>query len=178
MDVQFAIKPEDVPDEFKYLSDAYLDAAENLNAQIASGHLSSSYQRGQVILFLAFHAVELCLKACIMTVNPTANPAHHTLHKLADQINSLVPDLNYCVPFSIEPVSLASSELREKMSANAKLAHQKHRYPANNAGDPWQGVSAFSAQLFQQELQDIRSELVRIRHHAEEYRNGKLIDAP
>ena len=172
MVVQFAIKPEDVPDELYRLSDAYLDAAENLNAQMVRGHWASSYQRGQVILFLAFHAVELCLKACIKTAQPSANPRHHTLHKLAEQLNSLVPDLNYCVPFSVEPESPVTPELRAKMEANARLAHQQLRYPADNAGDPWQGVSGFSAQLFQRTLQDIRSELIRIRNHAAKYHDG------
>lgn len=94
MDVQLAIRPEDLPDELYRLYDAYLDAAENLNAQIVHGDWESSYQRGQVVLFLAFHAVELCLKACIKTAQPSMDPGHHTLPKLAEQLNSLVPDLD------------------------------------------------------------------------------------
>src|SRR5437879_5767572 len=137
MDVQPAIRPEDVPDELYRLSDAYLDAAENLNAQIVHGDWESSYQRGQVVLFLAFHAVELCLKACTKTVQPSTNPGHHTLPKLAEQLNSLVPDPNYRVPFSAEAVSPPTPELRVVIEANDRLAHQQLRYPADNDGNPW-----------------------------------------
>lgn len=172
MDVQLAIEPEDVPDQLYRLSDAYLDAAENLNGQIVHSHWDSSYQRGQVILFLAFHAVELCLKACIKVAQPSANPDHHTLPKLAEQLNRLVPDLNYRVPFGVEPVSPPSPELRAVMETNARMAHQRLRYPADNAGNPWPGVFGFSALSFARTLEDIRGDLLRIRDHVAKDHDG------
>jgi len=172
VDVQIAIEPEDVPAELYRLSDAYLDAAENLNAQILRDDWESSYQRGQVVLFLAFHAVELCLKACIKTAEPSENPSYHTLPKLAEQLNTLVPDLNYRVPFRAEPVSPPTPELRAKMEADARVAHQQLRYPADKTGNPWQGVFGFSARLFQGTLEDIRSELLRIRDHVAKHHDG------
>jgi hypothetical protein len=119
-----------------------------------------------VVLFLAFHAVELYLKACIKTAQPSANPGHHTLPKLAEQLNALVPNLNYRVPFgSAEYVSPPTPELRDKIEASNKIAHQQLRYPADNNGNPWQGAFGFSAQLFQRTLEDIRTDLLRIRDH-------------
>ena len=65
MDILEPLTVEQVPDELFRLAEAYLDAAENLNRQMKEGAWRSSYQRGQVVLYLTLHAVELTLKGCI-----------------------------------------------------------------------------------------------------------------
>ena len=175
MDIQQEIQPEDVPDEIFRLSDAYLDAAERLNDQIVRGDWESSTQRGQVILFLAFHAVELSLKGCIKTVQPSEISMHHTLPKLVERLNSLVPGLNYQAPFSYaEPTSQPTAKMRAMMEESDRMAHQRFRYPTNNNGNPWEDVFGFSADLFQNTLKGIRGELRRIRDLVTKYSNSAL----
>ena len=172
-DLRIGIKEEDIPRELYRLSDAYLDAAENLNAQIVNGGWESSYQRGQVVLFLTFHAIELCLKGCIKTLLPSATPwGQHKLPKLAQELNALLPDLDYRVPFGAVPTPPPEPGLRARMEAHDRELHQQLRYPADNDGKPWEGVFVFSATLFAGSLREIRDELVRIRAHVGRRSNG------
>jgi len=164
VDIQMPLKIDEVPEELFRRSEADLDAAENLNTQSVLGEWEASFQRGQVVLFLAFHAVELCLKGCLKTLEPNSNPGHHTLPKLAQRLNSLVPGLNYQVPFVAEPVE-PSHDVRGLMEAHDRIAHQQFRYPTDNDGKPWQGTSAYSPKLFEGTLGHIRERLNRARRH-------------
>ena len=153
-----------MPDELYRLSDAYLDAAANLNSQIVHGSWESSIHRGQVVLFLAFHAVELCLKGCIKTLQPSANPGHHTLPKLAQQLNVLVPGLDYRVPFASQALP-PDPKVRAMAEEHDRVANQQLRYPVDNEGSPWGGTFGYSAKLLEGTLEDIRCNLLRIREH-------------
>ncbi len=166
LEIQKGIEADDLPDELFLLSNAYLDAAVNLNTQLVLGDWKSTYQRGQVIMFLARHAVELCMKACIKIANPIEQVKTHNLQDLEKKLNDSFPEIDYQIPFKAEPV-LPSSELLEKMDKNAKVAYEQLRYPMDNNGVPWQGIFVFSAPLFKDSLKEIQDELSRIRNYVE-----------
>lgn len=73
------VEPTGVPEEFARSAVAYLDSAEKLNSLMADGQWSSNFHRGQAVLWLIFHAVELFLKACILRLDPAAKVSGHSL---------------------------------------------------------------------------------------------------
>ena len=162
MDVLEKVEIADVPKALFKLSDAYLDAAENLNNQLSEDVWPSSYQRGQVVLFLAFHAVELGLKGSIKKLQPSFNAGHSTLAKLASHLRALAPEVEFEPPFGIEALPPDAEGLIEADRLD-RFAHQHLRYPMDTKGVPWEGLFGFSADMFQASLAKMRSELHRVR---------------
>lgn len=156
MDVLEKVETADVPEALFKLSDAYLDAAGNLNSQLSEGIWSSSYQRGQVVLFLAFHAVELGLKGCIKRLQPSFN-AGHSLEELTGHLRTLAPEVEFEAPFGTEPPP------PESKAAQIARFHQQLRYPMDTKGVPWEGLFGFSAELFGESLAKMRRDLHRVR---------------
>jgi hypothetical protein len=152
----------DIPDELFRLSDAYLAAADNLNHQLKSGSWSSSYQRGQVVLFLALHSMELHLKGCIKTLEPSYK-AGHSIARLVEDLRKLRPSIEFEPPFGTEPVPIQidgeSSDVQWDRAAN-----QVFRYPTDREGVPWKGLFAFSADIFQGSLDQLRCDFEAMRY--------------
>lgn len=93
MHVRNEIHTDGIPIEFMKQALSHLEAAEKLNTLMCDGVWPSNFYRGQATLWLAFHAVELFLKGCILKLDPSANVGGHSLANLATKLNSLAPDV-------------------------------------------------------------------------------------
>jgi HEPN domain-containing protein len=152
----------DVPDELFRLSDAYLGAADNLNRQLNSGSWPSSYQRGQVVLFLALHAIELHLKGCLKTLQPSYK-AGHSIAKLVSDLRNLQPSIEFDPPFGSEPLAIELEGETSQMNWD-KVANQVFRYPMDREGAPWEALFAFSADIFQGSLDQLHCDFESMRY--------------
>ncbi len=152
----------DIPDELFRMSDAYLAAADNLNRQLQSGSWASSYQRGQVVLFLALHALELHLKGCIKTLQPSYN-AGHSIATLVGDLRKLRSSIEFDPPFGTEPVPIELDGKPSEMKWD-KLANQVFRYPMDRGGAPWEGLFGFSADIFQGSLDQLHTDFESMRY--------------
>ena len=150
-----------VAKEFVRASAAYIESAEKLNSIMANGEWSSNFQRGKVVMWLTFHAVELFLKGCILEVDSTAKVTGHTLPRLADLLRAKVPGIEFDLPF--ETYALPGDQESEYLVAQYdRTAHERLRYPTNKDGAPWSGVHGFSADMFASTLASIRADCERI----------------
>lgn len=163
IDVLESFPPEQMPDALFKLSDAYLDAAENLNRQMNDGTWPSSYQRGQVVLYLTLHAVELTLKGCIKRLQPSFNSGHSTITKLSQHLRTLRPSIEFDPPFGTEPIPI---ELEGEVDVEKwdRIAHQVFRYPMDRDGKPWNGLFGFSADMFSSSLIQLRHDFEHMRY--------------
>ena len=113
------VAKDEVPVEFIRLAFAHLESSEKLNSLMSAGTWTSSFQKGRVVHWLAFHATELFLKGCILQTSPGSSFKGHSLASLLKKLKKLRPDINFRVPFSIEalppyPALVAQAEEREK----------------------------------------------------------------
>ncbi len=65
MHVRSEIRIDDIPVEFMKQALSHLESAEKLNTLMCEGTWPSNFYRGQAVLWLALHAVELFLKGLI-----------------------------------------------------------------------------------------------------------------
>lgn len=162
LDILEPLTVDQLPDALFQLSDGYLDAAENLNRQMKDGTWPSSYQRGQVVLYLTLHATELTLKGCIKKLQPSFNAGHSTIARLSEHLRTLKPSIQFDPPFGTEPIPELEGEVDiEKLN---RIAHQVFRYPMDRAGRPWEGLFAFSADMFNSSLTQLRSDFEYMRY--------------
>lgn len=155
--VHKAADPADVPLEFVRHALGYLEAAEKLNADITNGHWPGSYYRGQPVLWLAFHASELFLKAFILKLDPQANPNGHSLVELLGQLKGLLPHAQFNPLFVVEAMP-PYPELVEEAKKKNRVFHAVLRYPTDKRGEPWPGARGYSPGLFETGLARLRTE--------------------
>ncbi len=151
----------EIPEHFRDLSFAYLEASERLCQEIATGSWAPSFHRGQVTLWLAFHATELFLKACIRSASPNQLKNLHSLGELLLVFSSCFPTLKFEPPFGPEPMPADPVLMEMAVKSDATL-HQQLRYPVDTSGSPWPGVRAFTPELFLSELERLRGDFERI----------------
>jgi hypothetical protein len=144
----------DVPTEFIKSAFAHLEAAERLNAEIVNGSWAGNYQRGQVVMWLTFHATELFLKGFISKVAPTSKIKGHTLPRLKEQLESTAGAIDFQLPFLGE----APDGFENLIQEYVQTVHERFRYPTDQSGLPWSGVAGFSAQLFTRTLKKLRAD--------------------
>lgn len=161
--------------QFLEFSDAYVDSAETLCSIIAAEASESSYPKGAVIMSLAFHGIELFLKAAILEKSPGERfkgRAGHDLELLGDKYKALYPNEEYRfeVPFRNEEASLLNpdpqvlEELKRYIEEHKKTTpeDQLHRYPRDMNGNSWKGLYAFEAQLFLGTIAKLRKDIARL----------------
>lgn len=154
-------KPTETAEHYRDLALAYLEGAERLCEELSSGTWAPSFHKGQVTLWLAFHATELFTKGCICKADPSRLKNQHSLGQLLLTFSELYPALYFQPPFGPEPVP-ADWELMElALESDAKL-HQQLRYPADTSGKPWSENRAFSPELFFGELEALRKDIARL----------------
>lgn len=151
------VQAEDVPIEFMKQALSHLEAAERLNALMCEGDWPANFYRGRAVLWLAFHAVELFLKGCILKLDPSTKVGGHSLATLAKKLKKLAPDVTFDPPFGNEPLPPYPG-LVAKAERNEKRIHEVLRYPTDNEGKPWPGAHGFSAPLFESTLAKIRKD--------------------
>ena len=161
MHVRFEVRTDDIPLEFMKQGLSHLEASEKLNALMCEGTWPSNFYRGQPVVWLAFHAVELFLKGCILKVDPNANASGHSLADLTTKLRDLAPDVEFEPPFQPETFPPFPG-LIEQAKRKEKKVHEVLRYPTNTEGKPWSGAHGFSAPLFRDTLARIRKDTERL----------------
>ena len=148
-------------EHLRVLAIAYLDASEQLCQDMIGGSWTPSFDRGLPVLWLAFHATELFLKACIgpVALRQLENP--HSLTELQLAFTARYPDLSFEPPFGCEPMPSDPVLMDMALKSDATL-HQQLRYPTDKKGQPWGGIRAFTPALFLASLERLRSDFERI----------------
>lgn len=151
----------EAPERLRSLAIAYLDASEKLCQEMVDGAWPPSFERGQPVLWLAFHATELFLKACLSPLGPNQLNNPHSLTELLLAFGAKYPAIPFEPPFGCEPMP-ADPELMELALKGDAALHQQLRYPIDRRGQPWPGVRAFTPPLFLFSLQRLRQDFERI----------------
>ncbi len=154
MFVRPEVQTAQVPAEFVRSAFAHLEGAERLNSELISGSWSGSYQRGQVVMWLTFHATELFLKGFSLLVNPNLRITGHTLQKLKQQLEGAFGPIDFDIPFTGE----APEEHLHLVQEYERTVHERFRYPTNREGVPWEGTVGFSPELFASTLRQLRAQ--------------------
>lgn len=152
---------DEIPEHFRLLALTFLDAAETLCKQLSDGSWAPNYRKGQVCMWLAFHATELFLKGCIRSVSPSYSKNTHSLTELQLTFSSLFPAICFEPPFGSEPMPADPVLMEMALKSDATL-HEQLRYPTNRSGSPWGGVRAFTPDLFLAELKELRANIERV----------------
>lgn len=160
--IQRQVQPLQVPEDLLLLAFSYLEAAEQLNSVLLEKPDAASFHRGQVILWLSFHASELVLKASILRSAPTETITGHSLRRLTQKLRALRPDAVFEPPFQKQALppypGLVRKGERESDSVGERL-----RYVTDNSGTAWLGPRGFSPELFVVTLQRLRLEFEGLR---------------
>ncbi len=153
--------PQSIPLQFLSFAEAYLDSAAQLCDRLCETPRESSFQRGSVILFLAFHAIELFLKGAILTRSKNEK-LHHKIYDLKQRYDELFPgpEFSWNIPFKIEYLALEPEKIKE----NKKIIKpdQLHRYPTDKNGNEWKGVFAFEPISFSSDIKAISIDFSRL----------------
>jgi len=152
---------EDTPEQFRVLSLAYLDASERLAMELDDGTWAPSYHRGQVTLWLALHASELFLKACIRKAAPSEVKNLHSLGELRLAFAAHFPTLEFEPPFGPEPMPADWTTMEMALKSD-KTQHEQLRYPVDRANNPWPGSRSFYPAMFVSELRQLRKDIERV----------------
>lgn len=162
------------PRQFLSFSDAYLDSASRLCTVLKRSPRKSNYARGSVVLYLAFHAIELFLKGAILEREPNEKLTNHDIQDLSNRYNNLYPGKKYefHAPFiSREKVDLSEifgPEIIEEVKASLEESKkknpwdQRHRYPRNLEGQPWRGAVGFEPGSFLVEIKKLQAVIARL----------------
>lgn len=147
--------------EFMKLALSHLEAAERLTSLMSERLWPSNYYRGQSVLLLTFHSVELFLKGFILKLAPNTKIEGHSLAKLVNTLQRLAPDIEFDPPFKVEAL-VPYPELVRRAEAQEKRFHEVLRYPIDNDGKPWPGARGFSASSCNRLLARVRSDCERL----------------
>lgn len=155
------VKDSDVPMEFMKLALSHLEAAEQLNSLISDRRWPSNYYRGQAVLLLTFHSVELFLKGFILKLDPSKKIGGHSLAQLTKMLKELAPDVEFDPPFKVEAL-VPYPKLVRRAEEEEKKFHEILRYPIDKNGKPWKGVRGFSASSCRRLLARVRVDCERV----------------
>lgn len=151
----------DIPTQYCALALAYLDCSQRLCGEMVDGVWEANYNRGQAVIWLAFHATELVLKGCILSVDTKRARNIHSLRELSVSFTAHFPDLSFEPPFGSEAMPSSSDGDKWELEVDRTL-HMQFRYPRNQAGSSWPGVRCFDPHLFSAELERLRCDFERI----------------
>jgi HEPN domain-containing protein len=142
------------PEKLLCFAKAYLAASKALCERCKQNLNSTTYADGCVVMFTAYHAVELLLKAMILAKNSDAK-LHHDVEDMAKEYHRLYPKKDYFwrVPFSIEAVGddIDTRQTLQKLKKELPV-DQLWRYPISKAGTQWNGAFAFEPMSFMDNL--------------------------
>lgn len=170
MVVESEIASLSMPRQFLIFSDAYLDSASHLCAVLKRSPRKLNYARSSVVLSLAFHAIELFLKAAILEKASQENVGSHDVQALNKRYRKLYPGIPYVfrAPFisrdQADFTDLFSPEgMREFQDKRKKNPwDQRHRYPRNRQGQTWNGDVGFEPVSFLIDLKKLKIEIDRL----------------
>jgi hypothetical protein len=133
---------------------AYLCASKLLCKNINKLISEARYADGCVVIFTAYHAVELFLKGMILYKSPEAS-LHHDVEKLAKDYHRLYREEKYIwnVPFGISVLGDTKEAERQIEQVKRELPQdQLYRYPINRKGRAWAGAFAFEPSSFMRDV--------------------------
>jgi hypothetical protein len=162
--------------QFLAFSEAYLESAGRLCDALAASPAESNYPKGAVVLSLAFHGIELFLKAAILkksSKEKLSGNIGHDLDHLSNRYANLYPGKKYKfeIPFRNEEINLDPEdplivdELIPLMTKHKRATptDQLHRYPRNTEGKPWEGIFAFEASSFAIDIANVQRDIARLK---------------
>lgn len=155
------VSDRDVPMEFMKLALSHLEAAEKLTSLMSEKAWPSNYYRGQAVLWLTFHAVELFLKGFILKLAPGTKVDGHSLAGLTKKLKALASDIEFDPPFKVQALPRYPLLIRDA-EAKEKKFHEVLRYPIDTKGKPWPGVRGFSASSCNRMLERVRADCERL----------------
>jgi hypothetical protein len=147
---------------FEY-ADAYLDSADRLCKVLARSTRKANFQRGAVVLYLVQHALELFYKGAILRREP-GEKLVHGVPALRARYLRLYPGKTFLVRPTFVPSyeNLTKDEV-EQVKGSEPPGDQVFRYPEDKTGTPWEGLFAFEASSFAQEISSLKSDFARVR---------------
>jgi hypothetical protein len=157
-------REKDLPEKFYAFSDAYLDSAERLCKVLKRSTRKATYERGAVVLYLAFHSVELFLKGSILSKCPDEKLSHN-LENYFKRYNNLYPGkrFRFDLPFKTEYTGFEPHEV-EKIKKELPPQDQIHKYPTDRDGNEWRDPFAFEPISFLKVIEQLKSDFKRIRN--------------
>jgi hypothetical protein len=157
-------------------AEAYLDSAEVLCDSLCSDKERTNYAHGSVVMFLAFHSLELFFKGCILKSSPAerfGGKAGHDLDALSKRFFKLYPkkEFQFEVPFRHDIPKVVGGMAADKLAE--LLTHieehrkkvpegQRHRYPIDMDSKSWDGVYGFEPNSFLVTLRELQQVYARI----------------
>ena len=147
--------------EFMKLALCHLEAAERLNSLMSKKSWPANYYRGQSVLLLTFHSVELFLKGFILKLAPATKVEGHSLANLVEKLKVLAPDIKFDPPFKVEALVPYPESVR-RAKQQEKRFHEVLRYPIDKNGKPWPGTRGFSTPSCTRLLARVRSDCERL----------------
>ena len=164
-----------IPRRFLSFSDAYLDSASRLCTVLKRSPRKSNYARGSVVLYLTFHAIELFLKGAILEQKPNEKLGNHDIQGLSNRYNKLYKGKKYKfhAPFIssggkadfsefFSPKDLEEVKVYIKESKQKNPLDQRHRYPGNKEGQPWDGAVGFEPGACLVEIKELKADIARL----------------
>lgn len=161
--------------QFLAFSEAYLESAERLCIALAASPSKSNYPKGAVVMSLAFHGIELFLKAAILEKSPNeqfSGNVGHDLDHLGKRYLNLYPGKKHAfeVPFRDEEIDLVNpdplilEELKILIAEHKRATptDQLYRYPRDTEGRLWKGIYAFEASSFATVIRKSRQDIARL----------------
>lgn len=166
-----------VPAQFIAFAEAYLESAESLCGKLCRDEAGSTYANGAVVMSLTFHGCELLLKAAILRKVPTeqfSGNSGHDLEHLRRRYANLYPGKAWTLdlPFGRESLDFAAldpriaEELKTFIREQEKAfpEDQRHRYPTDIQGQPWDGAFGFEPHSFSREIARVRADFERVKN--------------
>lgn len=162
--------------QFLAFSDAYLESAGRLCDVLDAHPTQSNYPKGAVVLSLAFHGIELFLKAAILEKAPNeqfGGTVGHNLEHLGKRYANLCSGKKYAfdIPFRDEEILLVDPDPRVVEELKIAIAEhnratptdQLHRYPRDIQGNAWEGFYSFDATSFAPVISRVQEDISRLR---------------
>jgi hypothetical protein len=149
-----------IPSQFLAFAEAYLASACRLCRILKRSTRKRTYPRGAVVLFLAFHSVELFLKAAILNKSPNEGLSHD-IKQLLNRYRVLYPGKKYHfeIPFGTEYLGF---EPPDKLPVPPPQ-DQTNRYPIDKKYREWEGTFGFIPETFLSTLETLQGDFDRIK---------------
>ena len=149
-----------IPLQFLAFAEAYLDSSCRLCRILKRSTRKRTYPRAAVVLYLAFHSVELFLKAAILNKRPNEG-LHHNVEHLSKRYRILYPGKKYHfeIPFRTEYMGFEPPD----ELPTPPPQDQVNRYPINKKYGEWSGAFGFIPETFLTTLEELQSDFDRIK---------------
>lgn len=151
----------DKPKQFIAFAKAYLESSSLLCLHLESAISEQTYPKACVILFLAFHAVELFLKGAIINRLPDVK-LHHDIKTLKRTYDDLYQgkQFSWNIPFKMEYLGFEPDKIIDL--ENDIPFDQIYRYPTSKKMANWKLIAGFDAALFRADIENIKVDFIKL----------------